>query len=54
MFNDHSFTPWLVKDRNTEEDRKIRKYYEENFSWSFGHDCYVSPDAAIVDSRISM
>lgn len=32
MFNDYSFTPWLVKDRNTEEDRKIRKYYEENFS----------------------
>ena len=54
MFNDHSFTPWLIKDRNTEEEKKVRKHYEENFSWSFGHDCYVSPDAAIVDSRISM
>lgn len=48
------FLPWNIKNRKTEEQLELQRYYTEKEQCVFGENCFVSKLANICDSTICM
>lgn len=51
--NANEYIPWEIADRNTEEQKQVREWLENN-GCTIGNNCYISPIAHLCDVKMEL